>query len=195
MARLIRAEIYKLRKRSMTYILLAIMIGFIVLALSIMQTTALTSNGTTITTVTNGKTIMTTIPEAATNVHFLQDAITTAISFAGSIFGLALAVVLMANATGSEYSWNTMRPYLLCCESRLRMFTAKLIAAAFFIISGMIIGVLVAILLGALFTAIRGFSWSLDSGLMSFTGHQLLNFVRAFYVILPYALLAFLLQY
>ena len=171
MARLIRAEIYKLRKRSMTYILLAIMIGFIVLALSIMQTTALTSNGTTITTVTNGKTIMTTIPEAATNVHFLQDAITTAISFAGSIFGLALAVVLMANATGSEYSWNTMRPYLLCCESRLRMFTAKLIAAAFFIISGMIIGVLVAILLGALFTAIRGFSWSLDSGLMSFTGH------------------------
>jgi ABC-type transport system involved in multi-copper enzyme maturation permease subunit len=27
---------------------------------------------------------------------------------------------------------------------------------------------------------------------MSFTGHQLLNFVRAFYVILPYGLLAFL---
>ena len=36
MTRLIRAEIYKLRKRSMTYILLSIMIGFIVLILSIL---------------------------------------------------------------------------------------------------------------------------------------------------------------
>ena len=35
MARLIRAEIYKLRKRSMTYILLLILIGLIALILSI----------------------------------------------------------------------------------------------------------------------------------------------------------------
>ncbi len=35
MTRLIKAEIFKLRKRSMTYILLLILIGFIVLVLSI----------------------------------------------------------------------------------------------------------------------------------------------------------------
>ena len=56
----------------------------------------------------------------------------------------------------------------------------------------MIIGVIIAILLGVLFTAIRGFSWDLGSSTVSFTGHQLLNFVRAFYVMLPYILLAFL---
>jgi len=51
-------------------------------------------------------------------------------------------VVLVANGMGSEYSWNTIRPYLLCSESRLKMFTAKLIAAAVFIVAGMISGCL-----------------------------------------------------
>ena len=76
---------------------------------------------------------------------------------------MILAVVLVANGMGSEYSWNTLRPYLLCSESRLKMFTAKLIAAAIFIVAGMIIGLIIAVLLGAFFTAIRGFSWDLGS--------------------------------
>ncbi len=105
---------------------------------------------------------------------------------------MILAVVLVANGMGSEYSWNTIRPYLLCSESRLKMFTAKLIAAAIFIVAGMIIGVLIAVLLGVFFTAIRGFSWDMSFLTMSFTGHQLLNFVRTLYVMLPYILLAFL---
>ena len=105
---------------------------------------------------------------------------------------MVLAVVLVANGLGSEYGWNTIRPYLLCSESRSKMFTSKLIANAVFILAGMIIGVITIILLGVLFTAIRGFSWNLGAGTLSFTGHQLLDFVRAFYVILPYALLAFL---
>ena len=49
MTRLIKAEIFKLRKRSMPYILLLILIGFIVLVLSISQATALNSiTGTTV---------------------------------------------------------------------------------------------------------------------------------------------------
>ena len=138
-----------------------------------------------------GNNALTLIPTVAADIHFLKDAITGVMSILGSI-GMILAVVLVANAIGSEYSWNTMRPYLLCSESRLKMFTAKLIAAAVFIVSGMIIGMLVAILLGALFTALRGYSWGMGIGTMSFTGHQLLNFVRTLYVMLPYILLAFL---
>ena len=188
MTRLIKAEIFKLRKRSMTYILLLILIGFIVLVLSIMQATALSSNATTVTTGNNAVTLM---PAVAADVHFLKDAITSVMSILGTI-GLVLAVVLVANGMGSEYSWNTIRPYLLCSESRLKMFTAKLIVAAIFIVAGMIIGLLTAILLGVLFTAIRGFSWDLSFVTMSFLGHQSLNFVRAVYVMLPYVLLAFL---
>jgi ABC-2 type transport system permease protein len=190
MTRLIKAEIFKLRKRSMTYILLAILVGFIVLILSISQATVL--NSTTAVTIDNNGVASTTVtPVVAANVHFLQDIITSVMSLLGSI-GMILAVVLVANGMGSEYSWNTIRPYLLCSESRLKMFTAKLIAAAIFIVAGMLIGVLVAVLLGALFTAIRGFSWDLGSGAASFIGRELLTFARSLYVMLPYILLAFL---
>ena len=187
MERLIRAEIYKLRKRTMTYIL--ILIGFILLITTISQ--AVATSSTTTTTVVNGVTTTQTVKEAVASVFFLKDAITMVMGILGSV-GMILAVVLIANATGSEYSWNTMRPYLLCSESRLKMLTAKLIAAALFILAGMIIGLLTAVALGALFTAIRGYSWSLGMGKMSFTGHKLLTFVRTIYVMLPYILLAFL---
>ena len=190
MARLIKAEIYKLRKRSMTYILLLILIGLFALILSITQATAI--NSTTVTTVTNGIPTTQAVPAVAANVQFLQGAITSTIAMLGGLIGVVLAVVLIANGMGSEYGWNTIRPYLLCSESRSKMFTSKLIADAIFVVAGMIIGVITVILLGVLFTAIRGFSWNLGAGTSSFTGHQLLNFVRAFYVILPYALLAFL---
>jgi ABC-2 type transport system permease protein len=189
MARLIKAEIYKLRKRSMTYILLAILLGFIALLLSIMQ---VSEASTTATTLVNGVATTQAVKAVAANVFFMKDAISVGITLSCGLVGLVLAVVLISNATGSEYGWNTMRPYLLCSESRLKMVTAKLIAAAIFIIAGVIIGVLFAGLLGALFTALRGYSWNLGMGTMSFTGHQLLNMVRGLYTILPYILLAFL---
>ncbi len=190
MTRLIKAEIFKLRKRSMTYILLAILVGFIIVVISISQATVL--NSPTATTIdNNGVSSTTVIPVVAANVHFLQDIITAVMSILGSI-GMILAVVLVANGMGSEYSWNTIRPYLLCSESRLKMFTAKLVAAAIFIVAGMIIGLLVTVSLGALFTAIRGFSWDLNSGTASFIGRESLTFARTLYVMLPYILLAFL---
>jgi ABC-type transport system involved in multi-copper enzyme maturation permease subunit len=185
MARLIRAEIYKLSKRSMTYILLLILIGLFALILLITQATTPTA-----TTVTNG--ITTTAPAVAANVQFLQGVVTSSIAMLGGIIGVVLAVVLVANGMGSEYGWNTIRPYLLCSESRSKMFASKLIADAIFIVAGMIICVITVILLGVLFTAIRGYSWNLGASTLSFTGSQLLDFTRAFYVILPYALLAFL---
>ena len=185
MARLIRAEIYKLRKRSMTYVLLLILIGLFALIISITQATTPTA-----TTVTNG--ITTTAPALAANVQFLQGVVTSSIAMLGGIVGVVLAVVLVANGMGSEYGWNTIRPYLLCSESRSKMFASKLIADAIFVMAGMIIGVITVILLGILFTAIRGYSWNLGASTLSFTGSQLLDFTRAFYVILPYALLAFL---
>ena len=191
MARLIKAEIYKLRKRSMTYILLAILIGFIALLLSIMQVGEASTTSTT-TAYVNGVATTQVVKAVAANIFFMKDAISVGITLSCGLVGLVLAVILISNATGSEYGWNTMRPYLLCSESRLKMATAKLIASAIFIVAGIITGVVFAILLGALFTALRGYSWSLGSGLMSFTGHQLLNIVRGLYTILPYILLAFL---
>jgi hypothetical protein len=173
----------------MSFVLLFILIGVIVLVLSIMQVT--TPSSTTIVTMdNNGVPSTKVITTVAADVHFLEDAITSVMSIIGTV-GMILAVILVANGTGSEYSWNTMRPYLLCSESRLKMITAKLTAGTFIII-GMIIGVLIAVLLGVLFTAIRGFSWDMSFVTMSFVWHQLLTFVRTLYVIMPYTLMAFL---
>ncbi len=159
MARLIKAEIYKLRKRSMTYILLAILLGFIALFLSIMQVAEASTTSST-TTFVNGVATTQVVKAVAANVFFMKDAISMGIGLSCGLIGLVLAVVLISNATGSEYGWNTMRPYLLCSESRAKVVTSKLIASAIFIVAGIIIGVVFAILLGALFTALRGYSWS-----------------------------------
>ena len=78
MARLIKAEIYKLRKRSMTYILLAILIGFIALLLSIMQ---VADASTTSTTMVNGVATTQAVKAVASNVYFMKDAISVGISF------------------------------------------------------------------------------------------------------------------
>ena len=93
----------------MTYILLLILIGFIVLVLSISQATAMSSHSANV-IVVNGVSTTTLIPVVASDVHFLQDTITGVISILGTI-GMILAVVLVANGMGSEYSWNTLRPY------------------------------------------------------------------------------------
>ena len=178
MARLIRAEIYKLRKRSMTYILLLILIGLIALIMSISQAVAL--NSSTVTTVTNGVSSTQVVQGVAANVHFLHDAITSTIAMLGGLIGVVLAVVLIANGLGSEYGWNTMRPYLLCSESRAKVFTSKLIADAIFVVAGMIIGVITVILLGVLFTAIRGFSWSLDASTDEFYRPPITEFRAGF---------------
>src|SRR5271157_162472 len=100
MARLIKAEIYKLRKRSMTYILLAILLGFIALLLSIMQ---VSEASTTATTLVNGVATTQAVKAVAANVFFMKDAISVGITLSCGLVGLVLAVVLISNATGSEY--------------------------------------------------------------------------------------------
>jgi len=105
------------------------------LFLSIMQV-AETSATSTTTTYVNGVATTQVVKAVAANVFFMKDAISVGIRrFSCGLIGLVLAVVLIANATGSEYGWNTMRPYLLCSESRAKVVTSKLIASSIFIVA------------------------------------------------------------
>jgi hypothetical protein len=70
MTRLFKAEIFKLRKRSMTYILLLILIGFIFLVLSISQATAMNSHSA-VTTVDNGVPRIAIAPSRPLTMAFL----------------------------------------------------------------------------------------------------------------------------
>ncbi len=175
MLKLIKAEIFKQRKRSMTLVLGIILLAVVFLMMLLMQAAIKSGNGNAL----------------PGDISLLKEMIPLTLTIIAQL-GTLLAVILVAGSIGSEYSWHTIRPYLLCSESRVKMFTAKLITAAISILAGMVIAVIATIFLGMLFTAIRGFSWDMSFFDLTFISNQLLTFIRTFYVILPYTLLAFL---
>jgi ABC-2 type transport system permease protein len=198
MTNLIKAELFKLRKRSMSLVLLLILIAISVLFMTLIQavirndisttTTSNTYNSSGATTVTPSTPVITQADPSTINL--LDKIYSAAMSIIGN-FGVVLAVVLIASSFGNEYSWQTIRPYLLCCESRAKMFTAKLIAVGIYIVAGMLVTILTTAIMGVIFTAVRGYSWNMSFFTLSYAGNGLLTFIRTFYITLPYILVAF----
>lgn len=176
MNKLIKAEIFKLKKRNMTWVLMYVLIAAIFLIMLLLQAVLKTDSSAAV---------------IAGKVSLLKEMLPIALSLV-SLLGTILAVILIASSVGSEYSWQTIRPYLMSTESRAKMLTAKLVAAGIFIIAGMLIAVVCTVLLGFLFTAIRGYSWDLSFFTMGFFWDQCLTFLRTLFVMLPFTLLAFL---
>jgi ABC-2 type transport system permease protein len=118
-----------------------------------------------------------------------------AIPFALSMlagFGTFLAVILIASTMGNEYNWRTIRTMVISSESRFKLLGAKLISATILIIIGMVIGVITGFVMSLITTAIGGYAF--DFGFMTgeYIWEQFLQFWRTFFVLIPYATLAFL---
>ena len=107
-------------------------------------------------------------------------------------FGAVLSVILMASSVGNEYNWRTVRIALISSESRFKFLSAKLISVAIAIFVGMVIGVAVGFLMSTITTAIGGTGFDLSFATGSYLWDQFLQFWRTFFVIMPYALLAFM---
>ena len=82
---------------------------------------------------------------------------------------------------------------LICSESRLKLLGAKLVAAGILILIGMVIGLATGFLMSLLTTAIGGYSFDFSFATGGYLWDQFLQFWRTFYVLMPYALLGFLL--
>ncbi len=184
MNRLIFAELFKLRKRAMTWILLYILIGIIVLLYLLLYT------------VSN-----ITLPSPGGGGGLRSLAIATllslpmAIPFGLSIltsFGTVLAVILMASSTGNEYNWRTIRVALTASESRAKFLAAKLISVLFLVLLGMIIGVATAFVMSMIVSSLLGKALDFSFATGSYGWDQLLQFWRTFYVMLVYMMLGFL---
>jgi ABC-2 type transport system permease protein len=180
--RLIAAELYKLRKRLMSRVLLYVLIGIIVvlyfLFLAISKVT-IPGHG----------------PEQIGDIQNLLG-LPVSISFAlwiASSFGSVLAVILVASCIGSEYNWRTIRTMLICSESRFKLLGAKLISAGIFVLIGMIIAVIAGFIMSLITTAIGGYAF--DFGFMTggYIWDQFAQFWRTFFVLIPYSLIGFLL--
>ncbi len=181
MTRLINTELFKLRKRSMTWILLYVLIGLtIVLYLLLFAVSRIT--------------LPTPGPPGIGSIENLLG-LPLAVPFALSILsslGAVLAVILTASSIGNEYNWNTIRIALISSESRFKFLTAKLASALIVIIIGMLIGLATGFAMSLITTAIGGYSFSFAFATGGYLWDQFLQFWRTLFILLPYVMLGFL---
>ncbi len=181
MTRLIGAELFKLRKRLMTRVLLFVLVGILVLLyllLLAVSKVAIPAHGPA------------DIGEIQ-NLLGLPVAIPFALSILSS-FGSVLAVILMASCVGSEYNWRTIRTVLICSESRFKLLGAKLISTGILVLIGLAVGVATGFIMSLITTAIGGYSFDFSFATGGYLWDQFLQFWRTFFVMIPYILLGFL---
>ncbi len=182
-ARLVDVEIFKLRKRTLTWILLAVLIALIVLVYvllwAVTETLASSATGGTSTLgdiqITNLENIRETI--------YLRQAVPFGLEMTRAI-GLFLAVILAAACVGSEYDWSTIRPYLTATRTRAEYLQGKIIAVALLVLAGTAAGMVTALLTSAVITEIAGSSdYSfVDAG---YIGDSVLSYGRTLLAICP----------
>jgi ABC-2 type transport system permease protein len=179
--RLISAELFKLRKRAMTRVLLFVLVGIIVILYLLLLAVS-----------------KVTLPvHGSEEVGAIQNllGLPVALPFAFSIlssFGSVLAVILIASSVGNEYNWRTIRTMLICSESRFKLLVAKLISAGTFILIGMVVGLATGFVMSLITTAIGGYAFDFSFATSGYLWDQFLQFWRTFYILIPYVLLGFL---
>jgi len=180
LGRMIGAEFLKLRKRQMTWVLLSILVGIIVLVnLLLLAISKVKTPGTGI---------------GAGNIAALlglQSAVPFSFSMMAS-FGTVLAIILTASSMGGEYNWKTIRPALVSSESRFKFIVAKLVSLGVLILIGMLIAVIAGFIMGLITTGLGGNAYSFSFLTGSYVWMQFLQYWRTFYVIMPFALLGFM---
>ncbi|MCX6003749.1 MAG: ABC transporter permease subunit [Chloroflexi bacterium] len=180
LGRMIGAELFKLRKRQMTKVLLAILVGIIAivnLLLLAISKINLPADGHAMGNIQNLLGLPVAIPFALSLI---------------SSFGIVLAIILTASSVGNEYNWRTIRTALISSESRFKFLTAKLVSLGILILIGMVIGVATGFIMGLITTAIGGYAFNFSFATGSYLWAQFLQFWRTFYIIMPFSLLGFL---
>ena len=180
MTKLIAAELFKLRKRLMSRVLLYVMVGVLIVFYFILLA------------------VSEAIPTGShpglgdiQNLLGLPVAIPFALSMLAG-FGTLLAVILVASTIGNEYNWRTIRTMVISSESRFKLLGAKLISAAILVLIGMVIGVITGFVMSLITTAIGGYAFNFDFITGEYLWEQFVQFWRTFFVLIPYASLAFL---
>ncbi|MBI2858656.1 MAG: ABC transporter permease subunit [Chloroflexi bacterium] len=184
MFRLIDAELLKLRRRPMSFILLLVMVGI----LGLMYTLLLAVSKANVPVQPGGPT-----GGDIENLLGLRVALPFAFSMLSS-FGSMLAVILTAGAMGSEYNWRTIRTAVMNSESRGKLLWAKLVAVGLFVLAGMVAGVIVGFLISLVTTGIGGYKFDFSFLTLDYIWRQWLQFWRTFYTLLPFISLGFMLS-
>lgn len=103
--------------------------------------------------------------------------------------GTILLTVLASSIIGSEYSWNTIRPLLARAKSRGGMLTAKWLTVAFYTVGLIVIGMVVAVVASYIMSQIAGIDTGASTSLFQ---DIVVGTIRLMWAAAPYAALAFL---
>ncbi len=176
--RLAGVEVFKLRKRRMTWILLSILIVLIVVLYVLLW--AVTKSGAE----SFGG------PQGGGEVEKLQKAlyVQQAVPFGlqlTQVFGTFLGTILAGASVGSEYGWDTIRPYLTAAPGRKQFLAGKLLAIATMIVAGTLVGMITALATSAI---ISSFGGAADYGFVDagYAGESLLSYARTVMAMAPF---------
>jgi len=180
LGRMIGAEIFKLRKRQMTKILIGVLVGIIVLVNFLLLAISKVN-----------------FPAAGPGMGNIENFLGLPVSIPFSLmlissFGSVLAIILTASSIGNEYNWRTIRTELISSESRFKFLVSKLISLAIFVLIGMVVGVIAGFIVSLITTALGGYAFNFSFITSSYLWDQFLQFWRTFFVIIPFSLLGFM---
>jgi ABC-type transport system involved in multi-copper enzyme maturation permease subunit len=103
--------------------------------------------------------------------------------------GIILLTVLASSVIGSEYSWNTIRPLLARARSRGAMLTAKWITTALYTVLLVVFGMVVSIIASYVMSRVAGLETGATASLFP---EVVIGTGRLIWAAAPYAALAFL---
>lgn len=176
MMQLLKSELFRLRKRAQSWILIAIAFlltaffygGFVI--------------GSLFTDGTDSADLREPLP--------FNELSNFGLSIGLGFFGSVMLIIVGAGMMGNEYGWNTLRPLVARARSRASLITAKLVAL---LIYAVLFTVVLAALIGGL-SIISSLIAGIDVG---FTGDALVDAMRftlgTIFVNLPYLAFAFML--
>lgn len=176
MFNILSSELFRLRKRSQSWVLLVIAIALVALIYGGFVLAGLLTSGQE----------SQDLREQATFTNFSDFGISMAVGFFGSV----MLIIVAAGMMGNEFSWNTLRPLVARARSRASLMTAKLLALLIYsiaFIAVLALAVAGLFLIGSMIVGEpSGFS-------MSLLWEGIEDAYRLAYTNVPYLALAFML--
>ncbi len=178
---LIEVELFKLRKRMMTWIVALLLVALVILMYSVLWSVSARVSAFGEHQQFTG--------EDLRRALFLQTSVPFSLQIV-AFFGSILAMILASGAAGSEYAWGTVRLVATASSGRARTMAAKLIVVFTLIAAGTLLAVTVGLAYSSIITTTNGGSdFSFVDG--AFIRDQAAALGRTLFVMTPYVTMAF----
>lgn len=193
MLKLIGVELFKIRKRRMTWILLAVLVGWFGIT-AVGGYTAIAIDPDDMSAETFEEEFGSSLEEfeASRAAFQFPDAFPHIFSIAQGI-GTILLIILVAAMVGNEYRWGTVGQMLTRRGARFYYLGAKLLALTIVAVIGLVFSLIVWVIIISITSSLLAGSINWDFISASFLWELVLMFGRTIFGLLPHMLLAALL--